>query len=219
MTARPLSDQLGELSELVGQMCAAATGALQDATAALVDGRGRLAEKVIAADAAFDRLRERIEEVASEALLFHGPVAGDLRAIVAAIRCAGDVERMARLALHVAQVAQRRSPGIAVPDEVRPGFREMGHCAVALGRKAAEVVRTRNVILAIELEGDDDAMDELHRRMFSVMMHPSWPHGVAAAVDVTLLARYYERFADHAVKVARLTVYAVTGRTPETLAL
>ena len=54
-------------------------------------------------------------------------------------------------------------------------------------------------------------MDRLHRHMFTVLVDPEWPHGVAAAVDLTLLARYYERFADHAVLVARETVYAVTG--------
>ena len=63
--------------------------------------------------------------------------------------------------------------------------------------KAADVVRTRNVILAAELDSDDDAIDVLHHKMFEVLMDEHWPHGVRAAVDVTLLARYYERFADH----------------------
>ncbi|MGQ0573976.1 MAG: phosphate signaling complex PhoU family protein [Pseudonocardia sp.] len=217
MAVRPLPDQLGELSELVGGMCAAASAAMRDATAALVDGRPRLAEQVIAGNAGLDGLSERIETLASEALLLHSPVAGDLRAVVAAIHCCDDVVRMARLAVLVAEAA--RPDRRRVPVEVLPALREMGRCAVALGVKAAQVARSRNVLLAVELDAEDDATDDLHRRMFSVMMHPSWPHGVAAAVEVTLLARYYERFADHAVKVARQTVYAVTGRAPESLAL
>ena len=88
----------------------------------------------------------------------------------------------------------------------------MGRLAVAMAQKAAEVARTRNVLLAVELAGDDDAMDGLHRRMFGVLMDPAWADGVPTAVDLTLLARYYERFADHAVLVAREIVYAVTGR-------
>lgn len=219
MAAQPLDEQLTELARLVGQMCDAAADAMRKATTALVDGRERLAEQVIAGDRGLDELRDGIETLASEILLLHSPVAGDLRGVVAAIRCTSDIERMARLALHVAEVAHRRIPGSAVPTEVAPDFRQMGSCAVALGRKAAEVARTRNVLLAIELDADDDAMDELHRRMFAVLMHPSWPHGVGAAVDITLLARYHERFADHAVKVAHLTVYAVTGHTPATLPL
>ena len=79
------------------------------------------------------------------------------------------------------------------------------------------MVRTRNVLLAVELDADDDAMDALHRRMFEVLMDPGWPHGIPAAVDITLLARYYERFADHAVTVAHATVYAVTGQEPDTI--
>jgi phosphate transport system protein len=215
--APPLSDQIGELSDLVSRTCVGASAAMQHATTALVDGRQRLAERAIAAGADLEELRDRIECVASEALLFHSPVAGDLRAVVAAIHCSCDVERMGRLAVHVATAA--RDERRTLPVEVLPAFREMGGCAVALGLKAAEVTRTRNVVLAVELQAEDDTMDNLHRRMFSVMMHPSWPYGVAVAVDVTLLARYYERFADHAVKVARQTVYAVTGQQPEALKL
>ena len=99
---------------------------------------------------------------------------------------------------------------------MRADFAEMGRLAVEMARKAAEVACTRNVILAAELTADDDAMDRLHRHMFTVLVDPAWPHGVAAAVDLTLLARYYERFADHAVLVARETVYAVTGASSRT---
>lgn len=211
MPAPPLSQQLGELSELLGQMCVASAQALHRATAALLEDRVRLAEQVVAGDAAIDVLRARVEELAGEALLFHAPVAGDLRAVVSAIRAAGDIERMGDLALHVADVVRMRSPRRALPAEVRDDFAEMGRLAVRSALKAADVARSRNVVMAAELDADDDAMDLLHRRMFSVLMHPTWPHGVPTAVDITLLARYYERFADHAVVVADETVYAVTG--------
>jgi phosphate transport system protein len=210
----PLPEQLSELSELLGRMCTAAAGALQNATAALLERRERLAEHVVAGDRGIDELRAQVEELASDVLLFHQPVAGDLRAVVSAIRSAGDVERMGDLALHVAQAAQR---GRALPAAVHDDIAEMGRVAVRLAVKAAEVVRSRNVLMAVELDADDDAMDRLHRGMFEVLMAPSWTDGVPAAVDVTLLARYYERFADHAVVVARETVYAVTGREPQSL--
>ncbi|MGH3585875.1 MAG: phosphate signaling complex protein PhoU [Pseudonocardia sp.] len=213
----PLQDQLSELSELLGQMCTAVANALDRATAALLEGRDRLAAQVVTGDAAIDALRARVEEVAGDALLFHAPVAGDLRAVVSAIRAAGDIERMGDLAQHVANVVRLRHPAPAVPAEVQPAFAEMGRLAVRLALKAADVVRSRNVIMAAELDADDDEMDVLHRSMFEVLMDPAWPHGIPAAVDVTLLARYYERFADHAVVVARETVYAVTGKEPDAL--
>ena len=217
MPPPPLPQQLAELSELLGRMCTAAAGALHRATAALLESRERLAVQVVTGDETIDALRIQVEDVAGEALLFHSPVAGDLRTVVAAIRMAGDIERMGDLALHVAEVVRMRHPEPALPPEVRPAFAEMGKVAVQLAVKAAEVVRTRNVVMAVELDTDDDAMDVLHREMMEVLMDQHWPHGVRAAVDITLLARYYERFADHAVVVARETVYAVTGQEPGSL--
>jgi|SRR5688500_12575966 phosphate transport system protein len=217
MPPPPLPQQLVELSQLVGQMCTAAAVALNRATTALLESRERLAVQVIKGDTEIDMLRAQVEELAGDALLFHNPVAGDLRAVVSAIRAAGDIERMGDLALHVAEVVQMRHPDPALPAEVQPAFAEMGRVAVQLALKAADVVRSRNVLKAAELDSDDDAMDVLHRQMFEVLMDENWPHGVRAAVDITLLARYYERFADHAVVVARETVYAVTGQEPDAL--
>jgi len=208
---------LEQLAELLGQMCTEAATSLRGATTGLLDGRLRLAEKIVAGDPIVE-LAVRVEQVATDALLFHAPVAGDLRVVVVAIRSSADVERMGVLARHVAETALRRRAGCAVPEQVRPALTEMSRLGVDMALKAAEVVRTRNVLLAVELDADDEAMDALHARMFGVLMDRSWPHGVASAVDVTLLARYYERFADHAVLVADETVTAVTGRPPREVA-
>jgi len=217
MAPPPLPRLLAPLTELLGQMCTEAATSLQGATAGLLDGRRRLAEKVVAADPIGER-RILVEQVATDALLFHAPVAGDLRTVVAAIRSSADLERMGVLARHVAEVALRRQTACAVPEQVRPAFDQMSRLGIAMALKAAEVVRTRNVLMAVELDLDDEAMDALHARMFEVLMDHSWPHGIASAVDVTLLARYYERFADHAVLVADQTVRAVTGLPPHEVA-
>ncbi len=208
---------LDQLSDLLARMCTEAATNLRGATTGLLDGRTRLAEKVVGGDAAMLELRAEVENTAADALLFHAPVAGDLRRVVAAIRSSGDLERMGVLARHIAEAAVRRE-GRAVPEFIRPSFAEMGRVGVALAHKAAEVVRTRNVLLAVELDRDDEAMDALHAQMFAALMEQTWPHGIAAAVDVTLVARYYERFADHAVLVATETATAVTGRRPHELA-
>ena len=76
---------------------------------------------------------------------------------------------------------------------------------------------TRDLTRAGQLEADDDAMDDLHRHLFTVLTAPSWDHGVAPAVDITLIGRFYERYADHAVALARRVVYIVTGRMPRPL--
>jgi len=104
-----------------------------------------------------------------------------------------------------------RFPEHAVPQEVRPAFLEAGHVAEMLVTKAGSVIAQRDVEAARELETDDDAMDQLHRGLFRQVLSPDWPYGIEAAIDITLLGRYYERFADHAVTVARRVVYLVTG--------
>jgi phosphate transport system protein len=55
----------------------------------------------------------------------------------------------------------------------------------------------------------------LHRHLFTVLMDREWKHGVTAAVDVTLLSRFYERFADHAVEIARRVIFQATGSLPD----
>jgi len=91
----------------------------------------------------------------------------------------------------------------------------MGRVAVELGNSAQEVVLSRDPEKAAQIAEEDDAMDDLHRHLFSVLMDREWKHGVATAVDVTLLGRFYERFADHAVEVARRVIFQATGAHPD----
>jgi len=210
-------DQLTGLADALADMCQQTAVAMEHATHALLHADLQLAEQVIADDAGIDELRVAAEEKAFGLLALQAPVATDLRVVISAIHGAGDIERMGDLALHVAQAARRRHPQLVLPDEVAPYFAEMGKIAVALAQKAAEVIRSRDVEMAATLEADDDAMDDLHRHLFSVLMAPRWAHGVGPAVDITLLGRFYERYADHAVTVARRVVYVVTGRMPGSL--
>ena len=212
-------DQLDELASSLAGMCDEVAEALAKATRALLESDLHLAEEVITEDIRVDDLRDRAEEQAFALLALQAPVATDLRIVVSAIHGAGDIERMGDLALHVAQAARRRHPQPVLPTEVAPYFAEMGRVGCALARKAGEVIRSRDLAKAAELESDDDAMDDLHKHMFTVLMDRNWNHGVGPAVDITLLARFYERYADHAVAVARRIVYVVTGRMPGPLAV
>jgi phosphate transport system protein len=207
-------EQLDELADGLATMCDQVADAMDKATRALLDTDLQLAEEVISEDIRIDDVRASAEEKAFALLALQAPVATDLRIVVSAIHGAGDIERMGDLALHVARAARRRHPQPVLPDEVAPYFAEMGRIGVALARKAGDVIRSRDLVMAAQMESDDDAMDDLHRHMFTVLMDRNWTHGVAAAVDATLLARFYERYADHAVAVARRIVYVVTGRMP-----
>ncbi|MER5348427.1 MULTISPECIES: phosphate signaling complex protein PhoU [Streptomyces] len=211
-----ISDGLAEMANLVGS-------AMGLATAALLDADLQLAESVISTDAKVDDLQRDLENRAITVLARQQPVATDLRLVVTSLRMSADLERSGDLAEHVAKLARMRYPQRAVPRDLRRTILEMGQLAQRLMAQAAEVIITHDVAAALQLEKDDDRMDELHRMTFQHLMDEQWHHGVETAVDVTLVGRYYERFADHAVSVARRVVYLVTGEhadelTPETLA-
>ena len=208
-------EQLSSLTELLGEMCGLSGRAMEHATQALLQADLVLAEQVITDHDQITAMSHQAEETAFVLLALQAPVAGDLRSIVGSIQIVADIDRMGALALHVAKIARRRHPQHALPEEVNGYFAEMGRLAVELGNSAQEVLLSRDPEKAARIREDDDAMDDLHRHLFTVLMDRDWKHGVAAAVDVTLLGRFYERFADHAVEVARRVIFQVTGSLPE----
>lgn len=208
-------EQLDALTNQLAEMCRMAGIAMERATQALLQADLALAEQVIGDHENIIAASARAEEAAFVLLALQAPVAGDLRAIVGSIQIVADVERMGALALHVAKIARRRHPRHALPEEVNGYFAEMGRIAVDLGNSAREVLISRDPDQARLIREEDDAMDDLHRHLFSVMMDREWKYGVAAAVDVTLLGRFYERFADHAVEISRRVIFQVTGRLPD----
>lgn len=199
-----ITASLVEMTHLVGS-------AMSRATTALLDADLQLAEGVIASDETVDALYREVEERALELLARQAPVASDLRVVVTSLRMVADLERMGDLALHVAKVSRRRYPSSAIPAELRSTILEMGQVAQDIVEKAGSVIASRDLVMAGELERDDDVMDGLHRRLFTVMLGEHYSAGIEAAIDIALCGRYYERFADHAVSVARRVVYLVTG--------
>jgi phosphate transport system protein len=205
--------ELAKLTEHLGEMCGLAGVAMEHATQALLQADLVLAEQVLSDHDKIAAMSTSAEENAFGLLApLHAPVVGDLRAIVTALQMVVDIDRMGALALHVAEITRWRHPQHALPEEVNGYFAEMGSIAVKLGNNAQEVVLTRDPRKAARIRRDDDAMDDLHRHLFTVLMDREWKHGVATAVDVTLLGRYYERFADHAVQLARRVIFQQTGR-------
>lgn len=193
-----------EMTRLVGS-------AIGRATTALLDADLILAESVITGDETIDALQAKLEERALTLLARQQPVATDLRVIVTSLRISADLERMGDLARHVAKLARMRYPNPAVPQPLRATMLKMGQVAEQIAAKTGSVIANRDLNAADELETDDDAMDDLHRDVFAVLLSPSWEHEIETAIDVTLCGRYYERFADHAVSVARRVVFLVTG--------
>ncbi|MDO3650220.1 phosphate signaling complex protein PhoU [Nocardia mangyaensis] len=208
------NEQMADLANLLGEMAGLAGQAMEQATQSLLQADLTLAEQVIGEQDRISVMIAEAEEKAFALLALQAPVAGDLRQVVSAIQIVNDVNRMGALALHVAKVTRRRHPAHALPESVNGYFAEMGRIAVSMGAGAKEVLETRDPERAAQLNQDDEAMDDLHRHLFTLLMDRNWQYGVAPAVDVTLLGRYYERFADHAVEIGRRVIFLVTGVLP-----
>jgi phosphate transport system protein len=204
-------EQLEALAADIADICGLAGEAMERATQALLQADLVLAEDVITAHETFVARIKKAEEAAITVLALQAPVAGDLRLVVGSLSNLADVDRMGALALHVAKLTRRRHPAKALPEEVNGYFTEMGRIAVDIGNSVKDVVQSGDPDRAAQLDDDDDDMDNLHRHLFTVLMDREWKHGVAAAVDVTLLGRYYERFADHAVEIGRRVIFQATG--------
>ncbi|HKT01066.1 MAG TPA: phosphate signaling complex protein PhoU [Rugosimonospora sp.] len=204
--------ELAEVTRLLVSMTERVRGAMADATQALLSADQTGAEQVVAKDAEVDAEYQQVEERVYDLLARQQPVvATDLRLVVTALHVAADVERMGDLACHVAKTALRRVPALAVPEELVPVVRDMAGVADRMAAKIGEALGNADAAQAGELERDDDAVDELHRQLYGLLLGTAWRHGVEQAIDGALLGRWYERYADHAVNAGHQVVYLVTG--------
>ena len=205
-------EELDGVSSTLVEMAGLVKIAIENATTALLTADLTLAEKVIAEDLVIDQIQHDLDARTISLIAQQGPVATDLRTLVTSLRMSADLERMGDLAHHIAKSARMRYPSTAVPPELSLTIEEMSRVCVKIIEKVALVIKNRDTDRALELERDDDEIDGLHRRIIQTLLDPNWKHGVETAIDMTLLGRYYERCADHAVSIARRVYFLVTGR-------
>jgi len=207
-------NRLSGLREQLGGMCEHAATAMRSACTAVSTSDVGLARQVVAADAELDLARDRCEDTAQQLLALQAPVARDLRQVLTAVYCADRIERMGDLAAHVADSVALAQPGPAVPAELESAFTHLGRITVEMADRLAEQLRERDECCFAELAETDRTVDSLHAGVMAAITDPAWPHGVPSAMSLALLVRYYERFADQAVSVARRMDFAVTGEFP-----
>ena len=104
-------------------------------------------------------------------------------------------------------------PRPVVPDDLNRTIRRAGEVCCLLAQSVAVAISQRDVELAQNSFAIDDELDLIHREMFALMLGPSWNKEVGTTVDITLLSRFYERFGDHAVSVAKRLIHIVTGQS------
>jgi phosphate transport system protein len=199
-----VQDRLVEIAGLVEQ-------AITRATTAFNSSDVSLAENVIADDHEIDELAASLDELAIDILARQQPVARDLRIVVSALRISASLERMGDLAEHIAQLARTRFPEKVVPKDLRPTFKELGRLDVAISGKLTRLLESESTELAEEIRDDDDLVDDLHLSVFDKVLGETWKGAAGDIVDATLASRYHERFADHAVSIAKKVQYLQTG--------
>jgi len=212
VTRSVFQDELDGISQSLVKLTEMVIISMSKATLATLNSDLKLAEEVIADDLKIDEFQHEIDNRIIEIIARQQPVASDLRALVTALRMGSDLERMGDLAEHVAKLARRRHPECAVPAELIATVTAMGDAAEKITKKTGVVISTRDTEMALQVEKDDDVMDTLHRELIAILIEPIWAHGIEVAIDLTLLGRYYERFADHAVSVSRRVYFLVTGK-------
>jgi phosphate transport system protein len=204
-------EELDAMRTLLVHMGRLVNTAVEKGTRALLTADLSLSEQVIQEDLIIDAIQHDLDSRAINLMARQQPVASDLRTLVSGLRMSADLERMGDLADHIAKLARMRFPNSAVPPELAPTIEEMGKTAGAIIEKMLVVVEHRDLARALEIEKDDDAMDVLHRKIISTLLDHEWKYGIETAIDMTLLARYYERCADHAVSICRRVYFLVTG--------
>jgi len=201
---REVQDRLVEIATLVSV-------SIENATRAFNESNVSLAETVIADDEKIDVAALELDELAIQILARQQPVARDLRIVVSALRISASLERMGDMAEHIAQLARYRFPDKVVPKSLRSTFAQLGELDVEISKKLVELLKTEDSKLAEEIRNDDDKIDALHLSVFDKVLGETWKGAAVDTVDATLASRYHERFADHAVSIAKKVQYLATG--------
>ena len=203
--------ELREVQEGLVGLAGLVADSIEKATRAFNESDVSLAEEVIADDDHIDQETVALDELAITILARQQPVARDLRIVVSALRISASLERMGDMSTHIAQLARYRFPDKVVPKSLRPTFAEMGRLDVGVARRLVELLRTEDVHLVEEIRNEDDKIDALHLQVFDKVLGETWKGEAVDTVDATLASRYHERFADHAVSIAKKVQYLVTG--------
>ena len=203
--------ELHEVQERLVEIAGLVEVSIENATRAFNESNVALAETVIADDDQIDAAAVALDELAINILARQQPVARDLRIVVSALRISASLERMGDMAEHIAQLSRYRFPDKVVPKSLRGTFAELGRLDVQIAKKLTELLRTEDIKLAEEIRNDDDKIDELHVSVFDKVLGETWKGATVDTVDATLASRYHERFADHAVSIAKKVQYLATG--------
>jgi phosphate transport system protein len=203
-----------EMSELADDLAAMArhvSTAIDQAGEALLTKNVELAQQVIANDAKLDDIEGTVDERCVLLIAQQQPVALDLRTIIVSLRISAALERMGDLAQHLAEAARRAYPDSAFPESHSDIVEGMVDAAKKAAQEVIELLEGRDLNVAARIVSDDDTLDQLHAEAYQRLLAEGFEGSPQEILNVSLIARYFERFGDHAVGVSRRIVYLVTG--------
>lgn len=209
-------EQLDEIRTGIARMGAGVTELVPRVTDILLEGDLESAEYVIKGDDAYDVKSLELEEKCFHQIALQAPVAGDLRALISSIKIIADVERSADLCVNICKAA-RRMYGHELDAHLRGIIQKCGGQASMLFKEATEAYLNRDGVRAAALHDMDAYLDDLHRQFIQVIFesHAAGNIDLQVAVQLAVVARFYERIGDHAVNIGERTRYIVDGWIPE----
>ena len=203
-------EQLAQLHRELIEMGALCERVIALASRALTTGDKSLAQQVPPLDRDIDRKERDIENLCLRLLLHQQPVAGDLRRISAALKMITDMERIGDQAEDIAEIIQFLAGRSAENDDL---LREMARSTIHMVTESVDAYVQRDTMLAETVIAEDDvvdnAFDEVKRRLIDKIA--AHPEDGEYALDLLMIAKYFERIGDHATNIAEWVIFSVTG--------
>lgn len=207
-TRQRLDAQLQMLDDGLIAMMRELAARVKPATSAFLEADTHAATSLEEADAVMTQRCTHVEEAGYLLLATQSPVAADLRRAIAALRAVNDIQRSGNLLTHVVEsLAWVHPPSLSTT--LRDSISQLGDVSGEMFGSAADAWERQDALAAADLERRDDQVDLLQKELLSDLYTGS--QTIEESVTLALIARYYERIADHAVELARHLVFWLTG--------
>jgi phosphate transport system protein len=208
--------QIDDLREAIARLGANVVELIPRVTEILLEQDLEGAEYVLRGDDDIDARSIEVEDRALTILALQAPVAADLRRVAAVLKLAPEIERSADLCCNICKAA-RRVYGHAIDPKLRGLIQRMSDQAQQEYKEVVEAYLAGDAVRAAALPDMDDYLDDLHRSFIAQIFqsHADGAVDLQVAVQLAVVARFYERLGDHAVNISERVTYIATGALPE----
>lgn len=211
---RRFDEELQLLNKKLIEMGAQCEEVIRLAAAALTEGRAEQVQKVKPMDAEIDRMERDIESLCLKLLLQQQPVARDLRQISAALKMITDMERIGDQAEDIAEIVRFLGGRGAENSDL---LRDMARSTIKMVTESVDAYVKGDVTLAGQVIAEDDVVDDYFARVKRALIGriADDPADGEFALDLLMIAKYFERIGDHATNIAEWVIFSVTGEHKE----